>query len=801
MKNRILLVLLLLALFYEPIQAQRRLFGWVECYQGYQEREAEQQRMLDEMAAAGIDIEVLRSSDPNEIIGTTGYLAIIGEDTIRWVSADQSLPYTIYFENDPDFATAAAQRVEVRHQIHPLVNLATFGIGTFGFGEHVFAVEGSPANYQQRLDLTDAMGIYVDVVAGVDVVHNEVFWIFQSIDPQTGLAPQGAEQGFLPVNDENHSGEGFVTFTIKPKTPACSTGDEITASASIVFDVNEAISTNTWLNTVDAVAPTTTVTGEEIGGDELLLQFSGSDDEDGCGIKQYKLYVSDNYAAYQLYDTYPVGTDASFPTEYNHCYRFISLGEDNVGNIEEMKSEHDFEYGNYNLFVTVAAEPAEGGTVTGEGAYTYNSEVTVAAVPNTGFAFLRWLHNGIPVSEEASYTFTIIEDMDLKAQFVDASIVEQEINLTEGWNWWSTYIDLTDNGLSHVEDALGNNGINIKSQHNGFVMNDDGWYGNLRELDNRSMYMIKTEAASTISLTGLRVDASQLNIELSTNWTWISYPLSTTQSVVNALSQLDPDDGDMIKSIHQFSIYDGDDGWFGALRNLNPGEGYMYYGQRAHDFYYSEGRGCVTDEVAEASNWSANCHTYAHNMSIVAVVTLDNEQLRSEDYEIAAFSDGICLGSTRLLYNDRRDCYYALLPVSGEEGLEVTFRLYRADTNLEYPGQAEETYGFAIDGIHGSLDKPVALHFYSNTGLLENNVSVLRLFPNPVKRGGEVRLELPDNEGPVKVEIYNILDVLVDTQELDGATLRLSKKLASGTYVIRAHGTSGRVYYVKLIVQ
>lgn len=801
-RKKLVLLILTIMVIVVPLEAQKRkAFGWVECYQGYQEREAEQQRMLDEMAAAGIDIEVLRSSDPNEIIGTTGYLAIIGEDTIRWVSADQSLPYTIYFENDPDFATAAAQRVEVRHQIHALGNLATFGIGTFGFGEHVFAVEGSPANYQQRLDLTDAMGIYVDVVAGVDVVSNEVFWIFQSIDPETGLAPQGAEQGFLPVNDENHSGEGYVTFTIKPKTPACSTGDDITASASIVFDVNEAIGTNVWTNTIDAVPPTTQVTGEELAPNELLLQFSGQDDEEGCGIKQYKLYVSDNYAAYQLYDTYPVGTDASFPTEYNHCYRFVSLGEDNVGNIEEMKSEHDFEYGNYNLFVTVAAEPAEGGTVTGEGAYTYNSEVTVTAVPNTGFAFLRWLHNGIPVSEETSYTFTIIEDMDLKAQFVDASIVEQEINLAEGWNWWSSYIDLSDNGLSHVEDALGSNGVNIKSQHNGFVMNDDGWYGNLHELDNQSMYMILTEEASTISLSGLRVDASQLNIELSTNWTWISYPLNTTQSVVNALSQLDPDDGDMIKSIHQFSIYDGDDGWFGALRNLNPGEGYMYYGQRAHDLYYSEGRGCVTDEVAETTNWRANCHTYAHNMSIVAVVTLDDELLRSEDYEIAAFSDGTCLGSTRLLYNDRRDCYYALLPVSGEEGMGVTFRLYRADTNMDYPGQAEETYGFAIDGIYGSLDKPVTLHFYSNTGLLENNVSVLRLFPNPVKRGGEVRLELPDNEGPVKVEIYNILDVLVDTQELDGATLRLSKKLASGTYVIRAHGTSGRVYYVKLVVQ
>lgn len=403
------------------VKAQRPLFDWVKCYQGYQEREAEQQRILDSLIAAGVDINVYTPMDPNEIRGTVGYDDPNSGDTLQWVSASQSLPYTIYFENDPEMATAAAQRVEVRHQFHSLGNLATFGIGSFGFGEFIFEVEGSPSSYQQRLDLTEAMGLYVDVIAGIDVVTNEAFWIFQSIDPATGIPPQGAEQGFLPINDENHSGEGFVTFTIQPKTTACSTRDVITASASIVFDVNEAISTNTWLNTIDAVPPTTQLTGNEMGANELILQFSGSDDMGGCGIKQYKLYVSDNYAAYQLYGVYPLGLEAEFATEYNHCYRFYCLGEDNVGNVEEMKSEHDFEYGNYNLMVSVAASPEEGGTVTGEGVYTYSSQVTVTATAALGYEFYRWTNNGLPVSEESTYTFTILEDMNLMAQFVEAN--------------------------------------------------------------------------------------------------------------------------------------------------------------------------------------------------------------------------------------------------------------------------------------------------------------------------------------------------------------------------------------------
>ena len=186
-------------------------------------------------------IQSYAPKDPNEIIGTVGYDAL--GDTMQWVAATASLPYTIYFENDPNFATAAAQRVEVRHKLHPKASRSTFVVGTFGFGSHVFSVDGSPSSYQARLDLIEDMGIYVDVVAGLDVVNNEAFWILQSIDPATGLAPISVDMGFLPVNDSTHCGEGFVSFTIKPNERQCVTGDTITAMASIVFDINEAIPT------------------------------------------------------------------------------------------------------------------------------------------------------------------------------------------------------------------------------------------------------------------------------------------------------------------------------------------------------------------------------------------------------------------------------------------------------------------------------------------------------------------------------------------------------------------------------
>ena len=92
------------------------------------------------------------SCDPNEIVGVMGYDANV-TDSLHWITSAQTLSYTIRFENEPTFATAAAIKVEVRLPIDANMDASTIGIGSFGWGSHVFAVNGSPATYQKRIDL------------------------------------------------------------------------------------------------------------------------------------------------------------------------------------------------------------------------------------------------------------------------------------------------------------------------------------------------------------------------------------------------------------------------------------------------------------------------------------------------------------------------------------------------------------------------------------------------------------------------------------------------------------------------
>ena len=67
--------------------------------------------------------------------------------------------------------------------------------------------------------------------------------------------------------------------------------------------------------------------------------------------------------------------------------------------------------------VTVIADPAEGGTVTGGGTFAENSSVTVSAEAAEGYAFVSWVKNGAFIEPTAEYTFTVTEDVTMTALF------------------------------------------------------------------------------------------------------------------------------------------------------------------------------------------------------------------------------------------------------------------------------------------------------------------------------------------------------------------------------------------------
>lgn len=145
--------------------------------------------------------------------------------------------------------------------------------------------------------------------------------------------------------------------------------------------------------------------------------------------------------------------------------------------------------------INASPNPEEGGTVEGAGnQYPLGSECVLTATANEGFVFESWTEDGEVVSEEPTYSFIVVGDRELVANFIPEPPLEGVV------------------------------------------------------------------------------------ITLQPGWNWISYLLEEEVAVEEALVNLVPADGDIIKSEAWSSIYYSSNGvWEGSLRTMVPGEGYMYY--------------------------------------------------------------------------------------------------------------------------------------------------------------------------------------------------------------------------------
>ena len=71
-----------------------------------------------------------------------------------------------------------------------------------------------------------------------------------------------------------------------------------------------------------------------------------------------------------------------------------------------------------NFAVTLSSNPAAGGTTSGAGTFTENSVRIASATANTGYTFVNWTEGGLIVSTSSSYTFTLLANKTLVANFL-----------------------------------------------------------------------------------------------------------------------------------------------------------------------------------------------------------------------------------------------------------------------------------------------------------------------------------------------------------------------------------------------
>ena len=154
------------------------------------------------------------------------------------------------------------------------------------------------------------------------------------------------------------------------------------------------------------------------------------------------------------------------------------------------------------------------------------------------------------------------------------------IELKQGWNWYSTYIDINgEDGFSVLKDMLGNNAKIIKSQTEFALYYEEQaiWDGSLKSYDNKVFYMINMLNPLTLEMQGVMTDMSNYEIIIKPGWNWINYSNNEEKNLNEVDFGFTPTDGDLIKSQTEFAKYYEGFGWDGSMNVMKSGGAYMYY--------------------------------------------------------------------------------------------------------------------------------------------------------------------------------------------------------------------------------
>jgi PKD repeat protein len=274
------------------------------------------------------------SFDPNEMVGPAGF----GEQ--NWIQKSKTIPYTIFFENKSE-ATAPAHIVTISDTLDLSVfDISDFGFGPFGWGDTIFSPPGiKMKQFSMDIDLRPGLELITRVSGKLDTLTGIVKWEFLSLNPVTMNLEEDPFLGFLPPNVTSPEGEGFVSFSVGLKDEL-GTGDEIRNQASIVFDANEPIITNEYLNTLDMDAPQSQVYPLEATTDSRFpVNWTGSDK--GSGIRYYTIYVMINDTALVSWLVNTPEVSAIFEGEVGSIYKFYSIATDNVSLVENAPNGYD----------------------------------------------------------------------------------------------------------------------------------------------------------------------------------------------------------------------------------------------------------------------------------------------------------------------------------------------------------------------------------------------------------------------------------------------------------------------------
>ena len=117
--------------------------------------------------------------------------------------------------------------------------------------------------------------------------------------------------------------------------------------------------------------------------------------------------------------------------------------------------------------------------------------------------------------------------------------------------------------------------------------------------------------------------------------------------------------------------------------------------------------------VAQQTHWTPQGSAYEDNMTLTGVIQINGVEQQSAALEVGAFCGTECRGAVRAVLFPATQRYVVMLTIFGNNGDQITFKLYDHNQGLELNYQSPPAVTFGSNGL-GTLMNPYVLNFTSS---------------------------------------------------------------------------------------
>ena len=544
-----------------------------------------------------------------------------------------------------------------------------------------------------------------------------------------------------------------TAFTSKTGWEALSTSDK-------VFSGNVTFNASGW-TTITLSTPFV-----YNGTSNLIV---GVDDNTGSYVSsssnspKFYVYSTSANRALRIYNdntNYNPASPSSYSGSYVTSNNQIVLGMNGTGGGSQVNT----------YTITATANPTAGGTVTGAGTYNEGATVTLSATANSGYTFSKWTKNGTQVSTNATYSFTATADAAYVAVFTQNTYtITASANPSNGGsvsgagNYASgatctlvatpatgyTFSKWTKNGTQVSTNASYSFTVSGNATYvANFTENSGG--GTASEITigsgSSTNAYIPTYAYYNYSLTEQIFTAAEIG--QSGTITAISFKVSNAKSTTRTLA--------VYMKHTTKTAFTSKKGWE-AVSSSN--------------LVYS---GSVT---FSASGWTT--------------ITLSTPfEYNGTNNLLLAVDDNT--GSYVSSSNSPKFYVYST-------GANRALRIYSDNTNYN-PASPSGYSGSYVTSNNQVMLTMGSRKVFVDEPAEEVSEKMLVIYPNPVERGANFTIELPDDMTAARVEVFNTQGACVYQGQGNGNVEMSFDKMTSGLYIVRV-SEGDKVYYGKLVVR